>query len=152
MHRRQSHASAAAAAKEDADGPDLLRQVPERVAAALRLGAHELPVLKAPGREGLRVDGHEHFAGDAITTARWLLGATLVRVLDDGRRLSGRIVETEAYLGVQDAAAHSFRAKRTSKNEAMYKAGGTAYVYQVINRSCGCSGVCVCMCLRAHNA
>lgn len=108
----------------------LLDQVPARVAAALRLAPHELPVVKAPGREGLRVDGHNHFAGDAITTARWLLGARLVRVLPDGRRLSGRIVEVEAYLGVHDAAAHSFRAKRTAKNEAMYKAGGTAYLYQ----------------------
>lgn len=163
--RRQSHASAAAAAKEDADGPEqtparvplvvpitdadhgsreLLRQVPGRVAAALRLGPHEVPVVKAPGREGLRVDGRDHFAGDAITTARWLLGAKLVRVLEDGRRLSGRVVEVEAYLGVGDAAAHSFRAKRTSKNDAMYKAGGTTYIYQCHRYFCMnviCGGV-----------
>ena len=58
-----------------------------------------------------------------------LLGCTLVRILPDGVRLSGRIVETEAYTGVEDRAAHSFGGRRTPRNEAMYALGGTAYVY-----------------------
>lgn len=61
--------------------------------------------------------------------ARRLLGCTLVRVLDDGARLSGTIVETEAYLGVIDRAAHTFGGRRTPRNESMYRDGGTAYVY-----------------------
>ncbi len=104
----------------------LLREVPARVAAALKLGLHELPVVKTAGRDAVRLDAPEHFEADAITTARWLLGARLVRVLPDGRRLSGRIVECEAYLGVHDAAAHSFQAKRNAKNAVMYSRGGTA--------------------------
>lgn len=43
--------------------------------------------------------------------------------------MSGRIVETEAYLGAEDRAAHSFGGRRTTRNEAMYAQAGTAYVY-----------------------
>jgi len=73
--------------------------------------------------------GRGSYATDAATLARRLLGQTLVRVLDDGTRLAGRIVETEAYLGVQDRAAHCFGGRRTRRNEAMYAKPGTAYVY-----------------------
>ncbi len=69
------------------------------------------------------------FTCDSPTLAVRLLGATLVRVLDSGDRLAGRIVETEAYLGEIDRAAHSFNGRRTPRNEAMYAGAGTAYVY-----------------------
>jgi DNA-3-methyladenine glycosylase len=52
-----------------------------------------------------------------------------VRTLEDGTRLSGTIIETEAYLGVKDKAAHTFGGRRTPRNESMYAVGGTAYVY-----------------------
>jgi DNA-3-methyladenine glycosylase len=66
---------------------------------------------------------------DPVTLARDLLGRHLVRVLDDDQRLVGRIVETEAYLGVPDLAAHTAGGRRTARNESMYHDGGTAYVY-----------------------
>jgi DNA-3-methyladenine glycosylase len=69
------------------------------------------------------------YTTDPITVARALLGQRLVRVLDDGTRLAGLIVETEAYLGVEDMAAHTYGGRRTARNEAMYMAGGHAYVY-----------------------
>ncbi|MFG0326049.1 MAG: DNA-3-methyladenine glycosylase [Phycisphaerales bacterium JB037] len=58
-----------------------------------------------------------------------LLGQRLVRILPDGSRLAGIIVETEAYLGVTDRAAHSFGGRRTPRVESMYARAGTAYVY-----------------------
>jgi DNA-3-methyladenine glycosylase len=73
--------------------------------------------------------GRAFFAGDPRRLARRLLGQRLVRVLDDGTRLAGIIVETEAYLGVKDRAAHSFGGRRTPRNEVMYGPPGTAYVY-----------------------
>jgi DNA-3-methyladenine glycosylase len=66
---------------------------------------------------------------DPVTLAKALLGQVLVRRLDDGRELSGRIVEVEAYLGIPDRAAHTFGGRRTKRNESMWKDGGHAYVY-----------------------
>ena len=64
----------------------------------------------------------------ALTVARELLGARLVRVLTNGVRLCGRIVETEAYSGLDDLASHG-RAKPTKRNRPMYGPPGRAYVY-----------------------
>src|SRR5258706_13141448 len=63
---------------------------------------------------------------DTVALARYLIGTTLVRHLPQGR-LSGRIVETEAYV-VGDAAAHSFIG-RTARNNSLFLERGHAYVY-----------------------
>ena len=68
---------------------------------------------------------------DTLRVARELLGKRLVVPDGDGRRVSGRIVEVEAYLGVEDRAAHSFGGRRTRRTETMYAVGGTAYVFFV---------------------
>jgi len=60
-------------------------------------------------------------------TARSLLGARLVRLID-GQRAAGYIVETEAYEGESDLACHA-RAGRTPRTETMYGPPGRAYVY-----------------------
>ncbi len=49
--------------------------------------------------------------------------------MQNGARLSGMIVEVEAYAGVKDTASHAFGGRRGPKNEAMYAQPGTAYVY-----------------------
>jgi DNA-3-methyladenine glycosylase len=66
---------------------------------------------------------------DPVTLARALLGQVLVRKLVDGKVLAGRIVETEAYLGIEDRAAHSFGGRRTARNESMWRDAGHLYVY-----------------------
>jgi DNA-3-methyladenine glycosylase len=68
------------------------------------------------------------YLNDTAQVARQLLGKLLVRE-EDGKRISGIIVETEAYLGLSDRAAHSFGGRKTRRNEAMYGQGGHAYVY-----------------------
>ncbi|HEY1408158.1 MAG TPA: DNA-3-methyladenine glycosylase [Promineifilum sp.] len=68
------------------------------------------------------------YAASALTVARKLLGARLVRVLPDGTRLSGRIVETEAYTGLDDMASHG-HTRPTKRNQVMYGPPGRAYVY-----------------------
>lgn len=65
---------------------------------------------------------------DVVAVARALLGQRLVRIVD-GERVSGIIVETEAYLGLPDKAAHTFKGRRTQRNASMFGPGGTAYVY-----------------------
>jgi DNA-3-methyladenine glycosylase len=62
-----------------------------------------------------------------LQMARGLLGKQLVRVLN-GQRLSGLIVETEAYIGETDKACHASRG-RTPRTEVMYGPPGHAYVY-----------------------
>jgi len=63
--------------------------------------------------------------------ARDLLGKLLVVPDETGRRVSGMIVEVEAYVGKADRAAHSFGGRRTARNEVMYGGGGHVYVFFV---------------------
>lgn len=78
-----------------------------------------------------------------IEIARDLLGKLLVVRNDNGERVSGMIVETEAYLGETDRAAHSFGGRRTARNEVTYGLGGHVYIffiygmYYQLNVVCG---------------
>lgn len=80
---------------------------------------------------------------DTVEIARDLLGKRLVVRDENGGRVSGMIVETEAYLGETDRAAHSFGGRRTARNEATYGLGGHVYVffiygmYYQLNVVCG---------------
>ena len=90
---------------------------------------------------GLRVT-RGFLVGDARACAIALLGVTLARRLPSGLILRGRIVETEAYVGVRDRASHAFGGRRTPRNEAMYAQPGTAYVYFTYGMHFCCNVVC----------
>jgi DNA-3-methyladenine glycosylase len=70
---------------------------------------------------------HEFYNRPTLAVARALLGMRLVRILD-GLRLSGIIIETEAYVGEDDLGCHA-KSGRTSRNAVMYGPPGHAYVY-----------------------
>jgi len=70
------------------------------------------------------------FRHDTVHVARRLLGVWLGHRFK-GQWYGGRIVETEAYLGSGDAAAHSRGGRRTPRVEPMYLDGGHLYVFLV---------------------
>ncbi|MBC6297346.1 DNA-3-methyladenine glycosylase [Listeria sp. FSL L7-1517] len=65
-----------------------------------------------------------------IELARDVLGLRLVHQTCDGI-LSGYIVETEAYLGATDMAAHSFQNLKTKRTAIMFQSAGAIYMYQM---------------------
>ncbi|MCX7682421.1 MAG: DNA-3-methyladenine glycosylase [Anaerolineae bacterium] len=71
----------------------------------------------------------DFFARDTLVVARELLGQRLVRLIG-GTRLSGYIVEVEAYIGEDDQASHAHPG-RTARNATMYGPAGYAYVYLI---------------------
>ena len=66
---------------------------------------------------------------NTLEIARELLGKLIVIPAANGERISGMIVETEAYLGAIDKAAHSYGNRRTKRTETMYALGGTVYIF-----------------------
>jgi DNA-3-methyladenine glycosylase len=79
-----------------------------------------------------RVFDREFYLDGAVALARKLLGAVLVCYSPEGTT-SGRIVETEAYAGRDDAACHSYgrTAPRGHRTDVMFGPGGFAYVYLI---------------------
>jgi DNA-3-methyladenine glycosylase len=99
--------------------------------------------MKSLGRVSLLKP--EFFNADPRKVARALLGKLLIRKTPRGI-LAGRVVETEAYLGEGDAAAHAV-AGRTARNFVLFGPPGHAYVYFIygnhfcLNVSCLPDGV-----------
>ena len=74
----------------------------------------------------LTIDFYER--ENAVIIARELLGKVIVTNIN-GIVTSGRIVETEAYMGYTDKASHAYAGRRTARNEHMYAGAATSYVY-----------------------
>jgi DNA-3-methyladenine glycosylase len=70
----------------------------------------------------------EFYEQPTLELAKGLLGCLLVKESKEGMA-AGYIVESEAYIGPGDRAAHSFINKRTSRTEVMYHRSGLAYTY-----------------------
>jgi DNA-3-methyladenine glycosylase len=82
-------------------------------------------------RSSLKLPREFYTRPNVLAVARELLGKLLVVPARNGKRVSGVIVEAEAYRGPQDRAAHSYGGRRTRRTETMYGIGGTAYVFFV---------------------
>ncbi len=90
---------------------------------------------------------------DTLTVARELVGCTLISRAGGGET-RGVIVETEAYRGPLDPAAHSYRG-RTERVRALFEGKGLAYIYLIygmywcLNLSCGFDADPDCVLIRA---
>ncbi|HHT51406.1 MAG TPA: DNA-3-methyladenine glycosylase [Eubacteriaceae bacterium] len=67
---------------------------------------------------------------NSVLLAQKLLGKYLIRNIG-GDRIMTKIVETEAYMGPEDKAAHSYNNRRTQRTEVMFGRPGKAYVYMI---------------------
>ncbi len=65
-----------------------------------------------------------------LTVARDLIGCVLVRKDSEGVT-SGKIVETEAYLGFEDKGSHSYNKRHTPSMDPLYKSGGHGYIFPI---------------------
>jgi len=98
--------------------------------------------------------GRAFFTQPTLKVAQKLLGKTLIRIWR-GKRLSGKIVETEAYIGPKDKASHAYLGKKTPRNRAEFMIGGHIYIYLVygmywqLNFSTETKGKPTCVLIRA---
>jgi DNA-3-methyladenine glycosylase len=105
-----------------------------------RLLASRLAPASSPELAHAQLLTRDFFARDPRRVARELLGKLLVR-RERGHLLAGRIVETEAYLGQGDPAAHT-AIGQTARNSVLFGPPGHAYVYFIygiyncVNVSC----------------
>jgi len=94
------------------------------------------------------------YTESTLKVAKNLLGKYIMRKLGN-EIIGGKIVETEAYLGVDDSASHAFGGKLTRRNSAIYMVGGYVYIYLIygmywlLNISIGNEGVPECVLIRA---
>jgi DNA-3-methyladenine glycosylase len=87
-------------------------------------------LLFRPAELALAEPPRSFYRRGTVAVARDLVGAWIVRRYR-GRWYGARIVETEAYLGMEDAAAHTAGGRRTARVEPMYSDGGHLYVFLV---------------------
>jgi len=96
----------------------------------------------------------EFYTRPTLIVAKELLGKYIVRKFR-GKKLIGKIIETEAYIGPQDKASHAYGGKVTPRNKAEYLIGGHIYIYLVygmywqLNISTDGKGKPECVLLRA---
>jgi DNA-3-methyladenine glycosylase len=70
-----------------------------------------------------------YFTRPTVQVARSLVGKYLVRCID-GKKIAGKIIEVEAYVGSEDKACHASKG-RTQRTDVMFGSAGVAYVYLI---------------------
>ncbi|MBR6779604.1 MAG: DNA-3-methyladenine glycosylase [Clostridia bacterium] len=76
----------------------------------------------------------EFYLCDGLQLSRKLIGKVLCRQTDNGL-LRARIIETEAYMGSGDKAAHASKGK-TNRTSVLFEEGGKAYIYLIYGMYC----------------
>ena len=74
------------------------------------------------------INDKNFFKKDTISLAKDLIGKWIMTNVD-GKIVKAQISETEAYLGQNDSACHSYKGRRTQRTEPIWQEGGTIYVY-----------------------
>lgn len=72
----------------------------------------------------------DFYTKPTLKIAKELLGKYIVRKIGN-KKLEGKIIETEAYIGPRDKASHAYQGKITPRNKAEYLIGGHIYIYLV---------------------
>ena len=75
-----------------------------------------------------KINDLQFFKTDTITLAKSLIGKWIVTNINS-TEVKAQICETEAYLGINDSACHTYKGKRTERVEPMWQVGGTIYIY-----------------------
>lgn len=78
----------------------------------------------------MKVLREDFYGRSTVKVAKELLGKYLIHEVDN-KILCGKIIETEAYTGTSDKAAHVYGGKKTERVQAMYGQEGTAYIYTI---------------------
>ena len=97
---------------------------------------------------------NEFYDVDAIALAKKLLNKFLIREYDD-KKIITKIVETEAYMGTIDKAAHAYKNKKSTRTGPLYFSGGHIYVYLIygmyncLNIACNKEDIPECVLIRA---
>lgn len=78
----------------------------------------------------MKILKEKFYARDTITVAKELLGKYLIHEIN-GIYVGGKIVETEAYCGITDKAAHVYGGKKTPRVMPMYGPAGNTYIYSI---------------------
>lgn len=96
----------------------------------------------------------EFYNTDSVTLAKKLLNKYLIREYN-GKKIITKIVETEAYMGEIDKAAHSYKNKKSVRTAPLYLSGGHIYVYLIygmyncLNLSANKENIPQCVLIRA---
>lgn len=72
----------------------------------------------------------DFYIRSGLVVARELIGKKIISCSEEGMT-AGIIIETEAYMGAEDAASHSYKNRRTVRTESMFSEGGHLYVYLI---------------------
>jgi DNA-3-methyladenine glycosylase len=72
----------------------------------------------------------DFYLEDTTSVAKALLGKVL-HIKTTDKEYKARIVEVEAYLGIEDPAAHTFGDRKTNRTQTMYLEGGHSYIYLI---------------------